>query len=477
MSKKIQIMLVLCAILSIGFITTSTVSYFVARDSLTSQISTDTLPLIGDNIYSEIQQDLLKPILISSLMANDSFLQDWVISGEENPQKITNYLHNIQQKYNTVTSFFISNRSFKYYHTSGLFKKISPHSKVDQWYFAAKKAPGTHQINIDYDQYANNSLTVFINYKLFDDQQQFLGITGVGLALNKVRKLIEDYQSKYQREIFFVDPLGRVTLHSSSYSGDIDFDLPIGDSTLKEQLLGKSNASVEFQKGDEKILINSRYIEEFDWHLVVRQSDQQINSHLFDSLLVNLLISLIVTVVVMGLAWLTIGTYQSKLELMATTDKLTGLNNRQMFDPILEQKFNLSRRNNSQLSIAILDIDKFKSINDLYGHPFGDTVLQEASLLLKSAVRKSDVLCRWGGEEFVILFPDTSIEQAHKIASKIQHLFNQHHFTFKEQQFSIQWSVGITHKTNTDRPSDLILRADQALLKAKQNGRNQITVA
>lgn len=476
MSKKIKIMLVLCAILSLGFITTSTVSYFVARDSLTNQISTDTLPLIGDNIYSEIQQDLLKPILISSLMANDSFLQDWVNSGEEDQRKITNYLKNIQLKYNTVTSFFISDKSFKYYHTSGLFKKVSPNEMIDQWYFIAKKDPGTHQINIDYDQYANNALTVFINYKLYDDEQNFLGITGVGLALNKVLDLIESYQDKYQREVFFVDHAGKATLHSSSYSGALNFDSPIGDATLKDKLLSNKNASVEYQQDNQKIMLSSRYIEEFDWYLVVRQSDQEIDSNLFDSLLLNLLISLVVTIVVMGLAWLTIGSYQNKLEKMATTDKLTGLNNRQMFDPILEQKFLGSLRNDSQLSVAIFDIDKFKSINDKYGHPFGDKVLQEAAQLLKSAIRKSDVLCRWGGEEFVILFPDTNAQQAHEIAAQIQQLFNHHQFSFEQQDFKINWSVGVANKTKADQPADLILRADQALLKAKQGGRNQIVM-
>jgi diguanylate cyclase (GGDEF)-like protein len=470
-------MLALCAILSIGFITTSTVSYFVARDSLTHQISTDTLPLIGDNIYSEIQQDLLKPILISSLMANDSFLQDWVIRGEYDESKITNYLRNIQTKYDTVTSFFISDKSYKYYHTSGIFKKVSPNSKIDQWYFSAKKAESTHQVNIDYDQHANNTLTVFINYKVFDEQNNFLGITGVGLALDKVLNLIESYQNRYQRDVFFINQKGKATLHSSSYGGPIDYDYPLPDGTIKEKLLTQKNAKIEYWVDNQKVLINSRYIEEFDWYLVIRQNGQSSDNQLFESLMLNLLISLIVTVVVLGLAWLTLSNYQNKLEEMATTDKLTGLNNRQMFDPILEQKFHSAIRQNSPLSLAILDIDKFKSINDLYGHPFGDKVLQEAALLLKNTVRKSDVLCRWGGEEFVILFPDTDAQQAQEIVLKIQQLFSQHQFSYQQQDFNIYWSVGVADKGQNDQPADLVLRADQALLKAKNNGRNQVIVS
>ena len=205
-------MLLLGSILSLGFIATSMVGYFVARDSLTQQISTDTLPLIGDNIYSEIQRDLLKPILISSLMANDTFLKDWITAGEESPTKIRKYLENIQSSYDTVTSFFISDKTLNYYHPSGILKTIDNNSAVDRWYFQAKEMSVSHQLNVDFDASADNSLTVFINYKVIDDKGDFLGITGVGLSLSKVQAIIEDYQQRYDSEIFFIDLKGEVTL-------------------------------------------------------------------------------------------------------------------------------------------------------------------------------------------------------------------------------------------------------------------------
>ncbi|MEH6442930.1 MAG: sensor domain-containing diguanylate cyclase [Oceanospirillaceae bacterium] len=477
LSKKIKIMLLLCSILALGFIATSMVGYFVARDSLTKQISTDTLPLIGDNIYSEIQRDLLKPIIISSLMANDTFLKDWVIDGENETQQIAKYLKNIQANYNTVTSFFVSDKTLKYYHPTGIFKTISEKAPADQWYFDTKKNGNTHELNVDYDRYADNALTVFINYKLYDDNQQFLGITGVGLALTKVRTLLEQYQRKYQREVFFVDAAGEVTLRGSIYSGDIDFSQMNNGKTLKQQLLNFSNSSLTYHQGNNNILLDSRYIEEFNWYLMVRQSDQVLDKNIFDSLLVNLLISLVITITILTVTWLTLSSYQRQLEIMATTDKLTGLSNRHMLDPILEQMFKVSTRSNTALSALILDIDKFKDINDQYGHPFGDTILVEIAHLLKSSVRKSDVLCRWGGEEFLLLMPNCNATQVVSFIKQLQQKFADHNFYHEQQPIKIQWSVGVAHKNNTDKPSDFIYRADQALLLAKNSGRNQMVIA
>lgn len=474
MSKKIKFMLLLCAILSLGFIATSMVGYFVARDSLTKQISNDTLPLIGDNIYSEIQRDLLKPIIISSLMANDTFLKDWAINGEHNPDQIIKYLAQIQSSYDTVTSFFISDKSLKYYHPSGVLKTIDKNSPVDKWYFRAKEMTTSHELNIDFDPSSNNSLTVFINYKVLDDQGDFLGITGVGLSLSKVQEIIEEYEKRYDGEIFFVDSKGSLTLHGAALPTDIDFEKIVDGQSIKQRILNQKNTSFSYSQGLHKIMLDSRYLEEFHWYLIVRKSDQNLDADLFDSLLINLLISLVITLAVLSLSWLTLSSYQSRLEEMATTDKLTGLNNRQMFDPIFEQLFKSASRHNTDLAAVIIDIDNFKTVNDQYGHPFGDKVLIEVAELIKQSTRKSDLLCRWGGEEFVIIMPDCNSEEALIFAEQLQGTFAEHLFSIEQQTIDVQLSIGISQKTDTDQSNKLIFRADQALLSAKKSGKNCI---
>ena len=121
---KQKLIFVLSVLLIIGFATTSLISYYVSRGSLHNQIITSDLPLTSDNIYSEIQRDLLRPVLISSMMANDTFLRNWILNGEKDVGQITQYLSWIKVKYNTFTSFFISDKTRIYYHAGGILKSI-----------------------------------------------------------------------------------------------------------------------------------------------------------------------------------------------------------------------------------------------------------------------------------------------------------------------------------------------------------------
>ena len=109
--KKKQVILVVSLLLVTGFLVTSFASYHASRASLRSEIAFNELPLTSDNVYSEIQRDLLRPIFISSLMANDTFLRDWAIEGERNKDQIVRYLKEIREKYEAVTSFFVSEKN------------------------------------------------------------------------------------------------------------------------------------------------------------------------------------------------------------------------------------------------------------------------------------------------------------------------------------------------------------------------------
>lgn len=155
----------------------------------------------------------------------------------------------------------------------------------------------------------------------------------------------------------------------------------------------------------------------------------------------------------------------------ATIDTLTELFNRQHFNEQLSQSTFRAIRYNFKLSLILLDIDHFKVINDSYGHLAGDSVLKEISTLLQSQTRKSDLLARWGGEEFVILVLEADLETTGKIAQKLCDAVASFKFSIKQQ---VTCSFGIT-SYNYDEPiTDFINRADQALYKAKENGRNQV---
>ena len=169
--------------------------------------------------------------------------------------------------------------------------------------------------------------------------------------------------------------------------------------------------------------------------------------------------------------------HQDELKFLASTDSMTKLYNRRYFSNISVHILDLAKRDNTDTSLIMLDIDKFKTVNDTYGHKVGDEVIILLAKKLQELSRKSDIVCRFGGEEFVILLPKTGINGALTISEKIKseventviHLAN-------EVEFKFTVSIGVSQvnnkeDTNIETP---IYRADKALYQAKKSGRNRI---
>ena len=169
-------------------------------------------------------------------------------------------------------------------------------------------------------------------------------------------------------------------------------------------------------------------------------------------------------------------TLQQELEVKATTDHLTGLFNRRYLFDTAERAFSESKRHKTPLSLIIIDIDTFKSINDKYGHPVGDIIIQFISSQSGKELRKEDVLARVGGEEFAILLPNTDIESANIIAEKIRCLINSQTVTGKWfGAISPKISLGVSSYNIEDVEFQQIYsRADSALYNAKKLGKNQV---
>jgi len=463
----------LAVLLLSGFLVTSWLSYQVATNSIEKHISNDSLPLTSDNIYSEIQNDLFKPIFISSLMAQDTFVRDWKLGGETNPKQVIKYLKEIQKKYNTLTSYFISDASKNYYHPNGMLKKVSEEDPLDDWYFSFKNTPLSteYEINIDYDTADPENLAVFVNYKVYDYKGNFIGVTGVGLALNTVKSLIENYQTRYQRTVYFVDKLGIIKLHGDNFNNNQELSQRLQNKTLSNNILDATSNSISYSNEGDKIYLNSRFIAEFNWFLIVEQDAIDTEQELTETFVINILLSLLVTAGVLLIAHIAFNRYQNNLMKMASTDKLSGLLNRQAFEPIILNNIEQSKRKNTPLSIMLLDIDHFKHVNDTYGHLTGDKVIKYVADACKLYNRESDAICRWGGEEFIIMLSDTSIEGAKNRAKRIQENLTEIDILPK-----VTMSFGIAVYKNGEALDAFLNRADNALYKAKRNGRDRIEI-
>ena len=165
---------------------------------------------------------------------------------------------------------------------------------------------------------------------------------------------------------------------------------------------------------------------------------------------------------------------QDKLLLLANTDELTGLTNRRHFFDILEREILCAKIKDNPISVMILDLDHFKSINDTYGHPGGDIVLKQTAEILQQSIYPLDVVARYGGDEFIVLMPSTPPEKAAQAAERLRKVIDNHQWNVPNQQISITTSIGLANSDyrNSLSLSELIEDADSALYAAKRSGRN-----
>ena len=158
----------------------------------------------------------------------------------------------------------------------------------------------------------------------------------------------------------------------------------------------------------------------------------------------------------------------------ARIDELTGLYNRRGMKEQLQKEISRSTRTGRPFTVAMGDIDHFKNINDTYGHHCGDYVLAALSGLLKSTMRSHDLLSRWGGEEFLILLPDTDLEYGKIIAERLRQVIEQHYFEYEGKSIQLTMSFGIHAPKVTNEIEALIKEADESLYEAKKQGRNRV---
>lgn len=167
----------------------------------------------------------------------------------------------------------------------------------------------------------------------------------------------------------------------------------------------------------------------------------------------------------------------------ASMDALTGLNNRRQFETRLKQEVSNSKRNNTPLCCMMLDVDYFKKVNDTYGHAAGDCVLKAVSEIIKSEIREYDIACRYGGEEFFIILPQTNIKEASLVAQRLRKVIEESKMDIKEagrediSYLKVTVSVGVCAYEKTMSANEVAHKADKALYEAKETGRNRVIVA
>jgi diguanylate cyclase (GGDEF)-like protein len=479
-SSKTKLLMTISVVLIVAIVPTSLFNYYQGKDFIRESYLAKTMDLLSDSLLAELQSTLLEPIAISSAMANNTFLQDWILNGEKSKDELRRYFAAIKEHNNYDSVFFISDATGLYYNEEGAFKEISPSVEKDAWFYSFRDSKQQYQLNLDTNEAADDEITVFVNYAIKDAGGKFIGTIGVGIKVAIVGEILVKFRDNYDINIFWVDGKGLIQVHlndaliETTYLEDLRGIGKYSDDLLNPDI---QRDQINYSLDGETVFVARKYFPEFDWFLIIEQNESKsldvIKGVLFNSLSVAFVVLLVVLVVIFRV----ISGFQLKLEIMAITDELTGLNNRRFFTQTFSHEAARAKRNNLTTSLLQMDLDFFKKINDQYGHTAGDRFLVAVAEAMKSAVREIDCLARTGGEEFVALLVETDQKGAEAVAERIRGKIESLQCEDNGITFQGTMSIGlITCSPQELELEDTTRKADEALYQAKKEGRNRVVV-
>ncbi len=481
MTHRNKLLLALGVILTLAFTGSSAINYLITRSSVHREIMQNDLPLTMNNIFSDLTSELNRPIVVASSMAADTFLKDWVMDGERDVVKVKKYLIEIKEKYGFFSTFFVSSRTSNYYHFQGIHKKINTANEHDLWYYDFIDSQKEYELDVDSDEASGNILTIFINFRVEDIHGQLLGVTGVGLKVDSIANLVKYYKILYDRDVYLTDKTGVVQVHQNP---EMIEKLRVAEMPGLRPFAGKILATgeepenFEFIRNGETILLNVRYIAELDWLLFVEQNETGALHIAKMNFFRTLAIGLISSLIVISLTLATINSYQSRLEEIAVSDELTGVGNRRKLEEEFSKAAYTFSRNHQNCSLILMDLDRFKIVNDQLGHLYGDVILKSVCREITQVIRPTDVLARWGGDEFAILAissPEDASLMAERIRKAIEEIDWVNILNKKVGAgVDVTVSCGIAMYTEGDTLSDILSRADASLYRAKHRGGNSV---
>jgi diguanylate cyclase (GGDEF)-like protein len=464
-------------LLSVSIIS-SVVNYRIDVNSTQTQLKNISLPLSLDNIYTEIQQRMIEPLIISSLMASDTFVKEWISDGEKDVKKIQLYLQEIKKSYDIFTAFLVSNKTKNYYNSKGLADTLNINNANDSWYFEFQKYNSNYEVNLDIDEHFSKSLVMFINYKIKDINGNNLATTGVGINLVNIEGMLNEFKEKYKYDVYFVNEAGEIILFTKKLNkrGNINFIDGLKD--IKPNIFKKNTGKFEYSYKNSEYLLSTKYIKQLKLYLMVEINKDNYMNSLKQNFYINLAFSLFIALIVIILIIYVINIYQKQLETLSHEDSLTGLANRRKFNEEMEKILNLFyRKNIEKVSLILFDIDDFKKVNDTFGHLTGDAVLIRLADILKKYFRKTDLIVRWGGEEIAIILIDSNFNKTIKLIEKLQLQIKEDEKLIQLIQKPLTLSIGFGELQSKDSLDGLILKVDNALYEAKDSGKDRLVIA
>ena len=478
MEKKfiVRVNVIICCIILVGFAAVGISSYYTYSKIIKDDI-VNISKLTSTNIYSDINIELTKPIFVSLTMANDNFLKNWLKEeaqgdlSEAHQKELTDYLLGIKEKYNYDSVFMVSDASKYYYHFEGINKKISETDNHDQWYYNFVKSNQINDLEIDSDEVNHNTLSVFINCRIVDENDNLLGVTGVGLELEQIQELLKGFEDQFDLKAILFNRDGVVQIDTdSNLIGKINvFD---NETLYKNQneILNNYDSLAVYNDTENSSggYIITRYIDDLDWYLLIKKDTKILEASFYKQIVNDIIIFVIVIIFVLLLSLVIIRKNDRYLMRLAKVDLLTNLLNRRGFNESIEEIIE-DTKNNRNLYVFIFDIDNFKEINDIQGHLVGDSIIKRIGTIAGNLFMKNGIVSRWGGDEYAGYILGEKHEVL-EILDNFFHVIRQDELLEKSQ---VTISLGVTKMHENDTLDSILYRGDRALYEAKDLGKNR----
>jgi len=431
-------------------------------------------------LFSLINSEIIRPLTVSQYMASDPFLRDYIEQEKIDQEVIFNYLTQVSKQFNTL-SFVAIEKHQKFFDSNNKTANLS--SKETEWYQRLKAIDKTEFT--DFGDAQNPHL--FFDVKMFNSQKEFLGFTGLAIDLDHFATQFAKFKEDYGFELYFVDDNNDVTLSSEQIMKTVSHhrkdaitnidQLPWYQHHQNNHQSSDNTGSHFFDYSSDDLIISQIPLKELNWRVFIIAPPITEQSVYWQLFLQNLIILLAVSLVLYSLFTLCIKNFRTDLVKDSETDHLTKLPNRSF----IHWKYSQLNQEYKHVSVVIADIDNFKRLNDTYGHLFGDEVLKVIAKKLSENLRPIDLVGRWGGEEFILILPTTSADQAQEIINRIRKDIAQTTFTTpsnsSQKKLNVTVSFGISH-SNLEGVllEEILTKADQALYLAKASGKNQVVI-
>ncbi len=418
-------------------------------------------------VYELVRDELLRPLYIAETFASTIDFTTSMDSTDLDEAALLRHLQGMEKDLG-LKFFVASERTRKQYFSDGTTLDLIEGEVA--WYFEAQ----AHDKDFMADLGQVGDVHLFFDVKVYGSEREFLGYVGVGKPIKQFIDTFDRYKARYGYDFLFTNERNEIILTSIPELVVTGAHIPKleslewfehGDSSRH------SHDSEIIQVDDEDFLISEFGIEELGWHLLLLIPLEARQAQTTRSFVISAAAAVVSVLLLAMTVYYLMLLYKQNLEKKAEVDVLTGLPNR----TFIQRCYDQLQRDRRTLCAIIIDLDHFKTINDTYGHDAGDRVLREVARVFKEVLRDDDVVGRWGGEEFVMLLPDTSVDKGMAIAERARRRLENLTIDIQEADVSVTASFGVTYGSARKRSlADLLARADKVLYEAKETGRNQV---